>query len=172
MRESGAQIACRWGWGGDFCNAYTAEQRHAYRLKKAPPVLQAFWKWLESLQDADPKSRLGKAYTYAKNRRPYLETYLEDGRCSLSNNAAENAIRPFCVGRRNWLFSDSPAGAQASARVYTMVQMARAHNLNVERYLTFLLENRPTMAMSDAELERLLPWGQQAQSFCSSGFAQ
>ena len=79
---------------------------------------------------------------------------------------------PFCVGRRNWLFSDSPAGAQASARVYTMVQMARAHNLNVERYLTFLLENRPTMAMSDAELERLLPWGQQAQSFCSSGFAQ
>ena len=62
--------------------------------------MQAFWKWLESLQDADPKSRLGKAYTYAKNRRPYLETYLEDGRCSLSNNAAENAIRPFCVGRR------------------------------------------------------------------------
>ena len=99
-RQGGAQIACRWGWGSDFCNAYTAEQRHAYRLKKAPPVLQAFWKWLESLQDADPKSRLGKAYTYAKNRRPYLETYLEDGRCSLSNNAAENAIRPFCVGRR------------------------------------------------------------------------
>ena len=98
-------------------HAYTAEQRHAYRLKKAPPVLQAFWKWLESLQDADPKSRLGKAYTYAKNRKPYLETYLEDGRCSLSNNAAENAIRPFCVGRRNWLFSDSPAGAHASARV-------------------------------------------------------
>lgn len=153
-------------------HAYTAEQRHAYRLKKAPPVLQAFWKWLESLQDADPKSRLGKAYTYAKNRRPYLETYLEDGRCSLSNNAAENAIRPFCVGRRNWLFSDSPAGAQASARVYTMVQMARAHNLNVERYLTFLLKSRPTMAMSDAELGRLLPWGQQAQSSCSSGFAQ
>ena len=53
-----------------------------------------------------------------------------------------------------------------------MVQMARAHNLNVERYLTFLLESRPTMAMSDAEPERLLPWGQQAQSFCSSGFAQ
>ena len=53
-----------------------------------------------------------------------------------------------------------------------MVQMARAHNLNVERYLTFLLESRPTMAMSDAELERLLPWGQQAQSFCSSGVAQ
>ena len=76
-------------------HVYTAEQRHAYRLKKAPPVLQVFWKWLESLQDADPKSRLGKAYTYAKNRRPYLETYLEDGRCSLSNNAAENAIRPF-----------------------------------------------------------------------------
>ena len=138
---------------------------------KEKPVLEAFWSWLDQ-QRPQRNSRMDKAVTYAMNRRDTAETYLEDGRCSLSNNAAENAIRPFCVGRRNWLFSDSPAGAQASASVYTMEQMARAHNLNVERYLTFLLESRPTMAMSDAELERLLPWGKPAQSFCSSGFAQ
>lgn len=58
-----------------------------------------------------------------KNRRSYLSTYLEDGRCSFSNNLSENAVRPFTVGRKNWLFCDTPNGAQASAIVYTMVEI-------------------------------------------------
>lgn len=76
-------------------------------------------------------------------------TYLEDGRCSFSNNLSENAIRPFTVGRKNWLFCDSPDGAQASADVYTMVEIAKANGVNVYHYLTYLLEKCPNDSMSD-----------------------
>ena len=120
----------------------------------------------------DKGSRLGKAIQYALNRRPYLDTYLEDGRCSLSNNPSENSIRPFTVGRKNWLFSDTPTGAHASARVYTMVEMAKAHSLNIEDYLVFLLNARPRKDMSDAELEQLMPWSDNARANCAPAFAQ
>ena len=79
--------------------------------------------WLDQ-QSPIRGSRMDKAVTYIQNRRSYLSTYLEDGRCSFSNNLSENAIRPFTVGRKNWLFCDTPNGAQASAIVYTMVEMA------------------------------------------------
>ena len=80
---------------------------------------------------------MDKAVTYIQNRRSYLSTYLEDGRCSFSNNLSENAIRPFTVGRKNWLFCDTPNGAQASAIVYTMVEMAKANGVNVYHYLEY-----------------------------------
>lgn len=153
-------------------HGFTAEQRHDYRLKKASPILAAFWSWLDKLKDCDKGSRLGKAIQYALNRKPYLETYLEDGRCSLSNNDSENSIRPFCVGRRNWLFSDPPVGAHASARVYTMVEMAKAHNLNVEDYLVFLLNARPRADMTDEELEQFAPWSDAARASCTPAFAK
>ena len=101
-----------------------------------------------------------KAVTYIQNRRSYLSTYLEDGRCSFSNNLSENAIRPFTVGRKNWLFCDTPDGAQASAVVYTMVEMAKANGVNVYHYLTYLLEKLPDDWMSDDELELLAPWNE------------
>lgn len=82
---------------------------------------------------------MDKAITYIKSRRDTLETYLEGGRCSFSNNLSENAIRPFTVGRKNWLFSESPEGAKAGTTVYTMVEMAKAHNLNIYKYLDYLL---------------------------------
>lgn len=96
---------------------------------------------------------MDKAVTYIQNRRSYLSTYLEDGRCSFSNNLSENAIRPFTVGRKNWLFCDTPNGAQASAVVYTMVEMAKANGVNVYHYLTYLLEKLPDDRMSDDDLE-------------------
>ena len=96
--------------------------------------------WLDQ-QNPTRGSRMDKAVTYIQNRRSYLSTYLEDGRCSFSNNLSENAIRPFTVGRKNWLFCDTPNGAQASAIVYTMVEMAKANGLNVYRYLEYLLEH-------------------------------
>ena len=136
---------------------YTYEQRHEYRNQKARPVLDAFFSWLEE-QRPRKGSRFEKAVNYALNRIPYLNTYLEDGRCSFSNNLSENAIRPFTVGRENWLFSNSPKGAQASAIVYTMVEMAKAHGLNIYQYLNYVLEHRPNEAMSDEELERFVPW--------------
>ena len=91
-------------------------------------------------------------------------TYLEDGHCSLSNNLSENAIRPFTVGRRNWLFSASPKGAASSAIVYTMVEMAKANDLNTYKYLTYLLSQRPDDKMSDEQLEQLAPWSETAKA--------
>ena len=98
------------------------------------------------------------------NRRDIAETYLEDGRCSFTNNLSENAIRPFAVGRKNWLFSSSVDGANASAVVYTMVEMAKAHGLNIYGYLKFLLENRPSKNMTDEQLAELAPWSEKLQS--------
>ena len=150
-------------------NHFTPEQRHAYRNKKAPKILESFWFWLDQ-QTPVKGSRLDKAITYAKNQKPYAETYLQDGRCSLSNNLSENSVRNVCVGRRNWLFCDTPGGAQASATVYTMVEMAKAHGLNVEKYLTFLLEKRPYAGMTDEDLSKLVPWGEEARAYC--GYVQ
>mgnify|MGYP000012457345 FL=1 len=84
---------------------------------------------------------IGKAVTYAKNQKPYMENYLLDGRCALSNNAAENAICPFTVGRKNWLFADTPKGADASAMVYNLVETAKTNGINIYAYLQYLLIN-------------------------------
>lgn len=165
--------------GVQFCNRlfdyericsqrnYTYEQRHDYRNQKARPVLDAFFNWLEE-QRPRKGSRFEKAVNYAQNRAPYLDTYLEDGRCSFSNNLSENAIRPFTLGRKNWLFSDTPKGAQASAIVYTMVEMAKAHNLNIYQYLNYLLEHRPNINMTDEQLEAFAPWNQVVIDSCTN----
>ena len=120
---------------------HTAEQRKQFRLEKEKPILEAFWNWLDQ-QRPNKGTRLAKAVNYAQNRKDTLMTYLENGHCSLSNNLSENAIRPFTVGRKNWLFSASPKGATASAIVYTIVEMAKANALNTYKYLTYLLSQR------------------------------
>lgn len=129
------------------------------RLEKEKPLIDGFLSWLDK-QTPIRGSRLDKAVTYIQNRRPFLETYLEDGRCSFSNNLSENAIRPFTVGRKNWLFCDTPNGADASAITYTMVEMAKANGVNVYHYLTYLLEKLPNDRMSDGELESMAPWNE------------
>lgn len=136
------------------------EKRGAMRLEQEKPVLDAFWSWLDK-QHPVRSSRMDKAVTYVRNRKPFLETYLEDGRCSFSNNLSKNAIRPFTVGRKNWLFSESQTGAEASAIVYSMVEMAKAHNLNIYKYLKYLLEHRPNYKMTDEQLSAVLPWKQE-----------
>ena len=133
------------------------------RLEKEKPIVEGFLSWLDN-QSPVRGSRMDKAVTYIQNRRPYLTTYLEDGRCSFSNNLSENAIRPFTVGRKNWLFCDTPNGAQASAIVYTMVEMAKVNGVNVYHYLTYLLEKLPNDRMSDEELELLAPWNENVKA--------
>ena len=133
------------------------------RLEKEKPIVEGFLSWLDK-QNPVRGSRMDKAVTYIQNRRSYLMTYLEDGRCSFSNNLSENAIRPFTVGRKNWLFCDTPNGAQASAIVYTMVEMAKANGVNVYHYLTYLLEKLPNDRMSDEELDRLAPWNEEVKA--------
>jgi transposase len=144
---------------------YSYEKRKELRLKKEKPLLEAFWCWLDNVKPLK-NSRLDKAVQYALNRKPYLEIYLEDGRCSISNNLSENAIRPFTVGRKGWLFCDTPAGAEASAIVYSIVEMAKANQLNIYRYLAFLLSKRPSNGLDEIQLELLALWGQDAIAQC------
>ena len=139
------------------------EKRKQLRLEKEKPVLEAFWSWLDQ-QKPVRNTRMDKAVNYVLNLRDTAETYLEDGRCSFTNNLSENAIRPFAVGRKNWLFSNSVEGANASAVVYTMVEMAKAHDLNIYGYLKFLLEHRPSKDMTDEQLAELAPWSKKLQS--------
>ena len=163
--------------GVQFCNklfeyedAYkkknlSYEKRKEMRLEQEKPVLDAFWSWLDN-QHPVRNSRLDKAITYIQNRREFLENYLDDGRCSFSNNLSENAIRPFTVGRKNWLFSESQEGAVASATVYSMVEMAKAHDLNIYKYLKFLLEQRPNPNMTDEQLSKYAPWDPDIKNIC------
>lgn len=139
------------------------EKRKELRLEKEKPILEAFWSWLDA-QRPVRGSRMEKAVVYVKNRRATAETYLEDGRCSFTNNLSENAIRPFTVGRKNWLFSNSVDGVNASAVVYTMVEMAKAHDLNIYEYLKYILEKRPNKSWTDEQLSELVPWSEKLQS--------
>ena len=138
------------------------EKRKELRLEKEKPILEAFWSWLDA-QRPVKGSRMEKAVIYVKNRRATAETYLEDGRCSFTNNLSENAIRPFTVGRKNWLFSSSVDGVNASAVVYTMVEMAKAHDLNIYEYLKYILEKRPDKSWTDEQLSELAPWSEKLQ---------
>lgn len=163
--------------GRDYCNQLfkaeenlkylTPKERFCKRLELEKPILEAFWCWLESL-NVLKGSALGKAVTYAMNQRPFMENYLLDGRCSLSNNAAENAIRPFTVGRKNWLFADTPKGASASAAVYSLIETAKANGLNVFAYLQHLLLYMPDTDWQNhpEELDDLMPWSPEVQEQC------
>ncbi len=133
------------------------EDRKRERLDRETPVLKAFWSWLDTVEPLRG-SGLAKAVIYARNQKPYMENYLEDGRCSISNNAAENGIRPFVLGRKNWLFADTPKGAAASARVYSLIETAKANDLDPFTYLQLLLMYMPDWDRTEEQLERMMPW--------------
>ena len=147
---------------------YTPETRMKRRLKDEKPVIEAFIAWADK-QHVSGNGKFAKAVTYLRNRRDYLMTYLEDGRCSLSNNFSENSVRPITVGRKNWLFSTSVDGANASMGIYTIVEMASLYGLSRYKYIEYLLEQRPSMDMSDEELERFAPWHPDVQAACAKG---
>jgi hypothetical protein len=141
----------------DKWKSLTPNKRHEYRLEKSKPLAEAFFTWLETLL-ALPKSAIGKAVHYALEQRPWLMNVYIDGRTELSNNRAENAVRPFCVGRKNWLFCNTVNGANASAVVYSIIETAKANGLKPFEYLEFLFETVPNTHTGDA-LDSLLPWG-------------
>lgn len=131
------------------------------------PVLEAFWSWLDSV-NALRGSKLATAVTYANNQKPYMENYLLDGRCSISNNIAENAIRPFVMGRKNWLFADTPKGADASAAVYSIIETAKANGLDAFAYLERLLMHMTDWDHSTEHLDELMPWSEFMQEECKA----
>lgn len=144
---------------------YKPETIKKRRLKDEKPVIEAFLDWADK-QVVTGNSKFSKALTYFKNRRNDLMTYLEDGHCSLSNNWSENSIRPVTVGRKNWLFSSSVDGAEASMNIYTIIEMAKLHGLNRQKYLEYILEHRPSAEMTDEELSLLAPWNKEVQEAC------
>lgn len=118
-------------------------------------------------QDPQSGDRMTRALNYINGCRPYMMTYLEDGRCSLSNNLSENSIRPVVLGRKAWLFSDTTDGVNASMAVFSMVETAKANGLDPQKYLQYLLDKRPNSNMTDEELEQFLPWSSEAKEACS-----
>ena len=143
----------------EFCNRIyheehlladlTATERYEQRLVKVKPLLDAFFSWLEE-QNVSGKGKLAKAVGYALNEKKYLYTFLEDGNVPIDNNRAENAIRPFAVGRKNWLWGNTERGAKCSAILYSIISTAQANGLDAEKYLTELF-SQPAGTI-------LLPW--------------
>ena len=133
----------------------TPEERHKKRLEQSKPVSDAFFAWASSVC-ALPKSALGKALHYALEQRPYLETFYLDGRLELSNNRAERSIKPFVIGRKNWLFCCTPKGAKASSMIYSIIETAKENGLKPFEYLKYIFETMPNITKEN--YHTLLPW--------------
>ncbi len=134
------------------------DERKQLRDEKAKPLWEEMRQWLErSHGQAPPGSLTGKALGYLNTQWPRLIRYLDDGRLEADNNRAENAIRPFVMGRKAWLFSDTPAGADASARLYSLIETAKANRIEPYAYLRQVFTKLPK-ANTLAEIEALLPW--------------
>lgn len=136
----------------------SAVQRRDARVQRSVPVLAQIEALVASHQyTVLPQSALGKALHYTAGQWPKLTRYVQDGRWPIDNNACENAIRPFVIGRRNWLFCDTPAGAQASANLYSLLQTCRVNGINSYEYLRALFAALPYATAAD-DYEALLPW--------------
>lgn len=131
------------------------EKRMEARLEKSKPVSDAFFAWATGL-GALPKSPLGEAVGYALSQKKYLENVYLDGRSEITNNRAERSVRPFVMGRKAWLFSNTPAGAKASSVMYSIIETAKENGLHPYRYMEFLLTVLPNSSVSN--LDALLPW--------------
>lgn len=132
--------------------------RHALREQQSRPLIGQLRRQLDkSLNQVLPKSTLGKALHYLDHQWQRLTRFLDDGLIPLDNNPAENAIRPFVVGRKNWLFSQTPRGAHASAAIYSLVETAKSNGLSPYEYLQFVFETLPMLDAED-DLSSLLPW--------------
>lgn len=138
----------------------TVEERFAKRLEQEKPALEALLAWANALKpQTAPKSALGKALYYLLEQWPYLVRYLEDGRLELSNNRAERSIKPFVMGRKNFLFCNTSGGAQSSAVLYSLIETAKETGLDPYRYLLWVLERDPKLAQTadEAWAEKLVP---------------
>lgn len=149
------------------------EEKYIERQKQSKPLLEAFFAWLHTLEDAvDRSSRIGEAVLYTLNQEKYLRRYIEDGHLSIDNSAAERAIKNFAIGRRNWLFSKSIKGAESSATIYSITETAILNGLKPYNYLTYLLEKMkdlgPFPEEHKDEIRKLLPWSDELPDFCGT----
>ena len=134
-----------------------AQTRYVARQELAVPVLAQLREWLDkTLPQTAPKTALGKALYYLNAQWQRLIGYIEDGRYPIDNNRAENAIRPFVIGRKNWLFSQSVRGAKASANLYSLIETAKASGLEPMAYLMTVFTELPK-AQTIEDISALLP---------------
>jgi transposase len=169
------QAASRSQKGLDFCNELFALERRyekeglspgerfEARIKHSKPVSDALFAWADS-SGALPKSALGRAIHYLLEQRPYLENVYRDGRLELSNNRAERSIKPFVIGRKNWLFSASPKGAKASSIIYSIIETSKMNMLKPFEYLKHIFETMPNIAPE--KYASLLPWSETLPEDC------
>jgi len=133
------------------------EARRLARAERSVPVAEALYAWAESA-GALPKSLAGKAVHYLLGQREYLMRVFEDGRLELSNNRAERSAKPFVIGRKNWLFANTPRGADASAVIFSVIETAKENRLSVYEYLKHLFEELPNATSS--QIAGMMPWSE------------
>jgi len=138
-------------------NHFSSESRHALRQEKSKPVLDAFKIWLDHhLTKTSEQAKIGKAIRYCLNHWPELNNYLKDGRIEIDNNLTENTIRPFALGRKNWLFMGSPSGAKAGATFYSLIETCKANKIEPYKYLCAML-NKIRECVTEDDYRKLLP---------------
>ncbi len=154
--------------GFDFCDRLFAlereyndlpdDERLRQRRIRSKPVIDEYYAWLETI--FHPTGKLKEAVKYAVNQRAYLCAFLDHGEIEIGNNHVENAIRPIVVGRKNWLFCDTQAGARASVIVYTVLETAKANGINPQTYLNHLLDVLPERFADNvnAPIDDLMSW--------------
>lgn len=140
---------------------------YSERINKTKPLLKKYWKLLEGI-DAPKGSVLYKAVNYSLNNKRELEGFMADGRLELTNNRAERAVKPFVIARKNFLFSDTSKGADASALCFSMIESAKLNNLEVYGYLIYLLSELPKLGKKPdkEQLTKLLPWSESLPGCC------
>jgi Transposase and inactivated derivatives len=138
----------------DFADL-SPEQRCEKRTEISKPLMEAFFAWADSC-GALPKNPVGKAVHYAQSQRKYLERYLLDGRLEISNNRAERSIKPFVIGRKNWLFANTPRGAKASAVIYSVIETAKENGLKPYDYLKHIFRTAPNLNLKNPDQWDLL----------------
>lgn len=138
----------------------TPEERYAGRLAQSRPFLDAFLAWLEDQSTkALPKGTFGEAVTYCLNQWSKLKAFPLDGNLEIDNNRSERSVKPFVIGRKNFLFANTPRGATASAIAYSIVETAKENGLNPFAYLQHLFEQLPNVDTDNPDaLTALLPW--------------
>lgn len=154
-----------------LCDKSKDKNRKDYRQREVAPKVDAYFAWVkESLRKVPAGGSTCKALQYSLNQEEYLQFFLTDGKVPMDNNTAERAIRPFTLGRKNWVNVDSIRGAEASAIMYSLVETAKANGLRVYEYLEYVLTELAAHQDDTSRdfLADLLPWSNAAQKKCSS----
>jgi hypothetical protein len=147
----------------------SAEERLKQRQITVKPLVEAYFAWAhEIINDVLSRSKTWNGLNYSINQEKYLKVFLDDGEVPMDNNAAEQSIRGFCIGKKNWVMIDTLSGANASAIIYSIVETAKANNLKIYEYIKYLLDVIPEH-MEDKNydfVEDLLPWSDKLPEEC------